>query len=257
MTWPARRYAPVFSSRYAVMGQYAAENLKYRGVSPSRICVTGLAQSRTNKSINLTKDDISQLFNLESDVHLITIPVGAHERSEVVYEYTKKVIDHLDANVLLKVRPTDVIARYQQVIGSHPRVHVIRDIDMDVVLKRTNVLITRPSTIVTEAIMADVPVVYLETEEVASRPPYRDYVVRVDSMDRAVTAVSRILKDSSWRNECLLRQRKGLDYWLRTDGSATDRIVNLIEELVELSWSPELDCQPLDDFLELHAGEVE
>lgn len=242
-TGNARSYMKhLHADKIAAMGEVIKNIYVESGVKPERIAVTGVAHFDRLFDRNKEQDE-KVLTEQGIDLSQRTIVFGTENLSisetvEALTGVIEAVLKTKDIQLVVKVHPAEGIEPYQAVAEQYhdPRIHVVKDIDLYALLSRCELVIVKFSTVALEAMMMDKPVVVINLPGQPTPVPYAEEgaalgVYRYEDIESAILKVL-------YNEETRTRLKAGRDKFVRAwagepDGKASQRIVNLMKEMIE------------------------
>ena len=230
------------ADKIAAMGKVIKNIYIDSELEPERIVVTGVAHF--DGLFNRDKEQDKQILvehGIDPSKRIIVFGTENLLLSETVQALTgviEAVLKMEDIQLVVKVHPSEGIEPYQAAVEQYhdPRIHVAKDIDLYSLLSQCELLIVKFSTIALEAMMIDKTVVVINLPGQPTPVPYAEEgaalgVYRYEDIEPAIQKVL-------YNEETRARLKAGRDKFVRAwagepDGKASQRIVNLMKEMIE------------------------
>jgi len=241
-------YEVLYADRLAVWGPAVKELVVRRGISPERVVCTGAPILDDLARRQFSPEILRQKLGVPLATRLITLasePGGSRhlyksETRHIVVE-TLKAVQRLPGNfhLVIKLRPgEDGVSQRNAVacLGLSDRVTVIESIDLHELLKASELVIVFASTVGLEAIALDRP---LLVENFTGRPDLVDYVDRGAALGvyreaDLLPAMRQALDDPATQQRLAAGRRRFVqDHLYRVDGLSSQRVVALIDQMVD------------------------
>lgn len=138
--------------------------------------------------------------------------------------------------LIVKVHPGERITEYRIQAADQQRCRVVQDIDLHVLLRASDVVLTYTSTTNLEALAVGTPLIVVDFASNPDTPNRVDLtaygVPEVHHPSELVQALTRLQHNPSWGEEILRGGRQALeDYAHGLDGRATERVVDALRQL--------------------------
>lgn len=233
----------VIPDKTAVFGQYYADFLTKKSVyTPDNVVVTGQPRHDIFAIADkvYSRENFCMKANLKPTMKIIlviteNVPLP---KGELFLKGVLKALKQLpDVQIVVKPHPGERGDWYNSVIANeNVAVRMLpKDAETFEALYSCDLLIAGYSATITEAIILGKPVVsFLPTENESFAPYFKDVTLRVHKAEELLSAINTALFDEKERSRLTKAgQRFVVEHEYRLDGEATERIVNLIEEIVK------------------------
>jgi CDP-glycerol glycerophosphotransferase (TagB/SpsB family) len=142
-----------------------------------------------------------------------------------------------EKNVTIKLHPTqDAIIDVQGIVNeSLPNAQIFKNANTYDLISQSDVIISPPSSVITEALILDKPVFLFKILSNDSGIPYEKYnsVLATESINEIDGKIKQILFDSEIRNELKKGRKKFLEYALEYQGNSSQQIFKLIKNMMK------------------------
>jgi len=236
-TVDSRMFIPI-TDHVAVWGERSADLFERQGFGETDLTITGaphldvLADHRVDRSAFVRSLGIDETDRV---VILASQPFREADRVTLVESVVRQIAPMDGVSLILRPHPREdrtLHRRMAEEAGSS--VVLPPDTALFDTLAASDLLIGCSSTVLLEASLLDTPVLaitYLENQPDAF---YTDHMETVDRESNLPEVVERLLFDEKYRTDRLSEQpRLGREFMHNEDGRANERIVDLIEELME------------------------
>jgi len=229
--------------KLAVMGDYARKILIKCGIDKTRLVVTGRPSydALVRAEEHFEKDNICRKLGLDSTKKIIvytTENLPLEESKAMVYSICRVVKEFSDSQFIIKVHPSELsLSLYERAtrdVGVDAL--ITRDVDIYEVLYVCDIMITGFSATALDAMMLDKPVITVNFTGLEDPLPYAEsgatlgvYVER-----DLVEAIKKGLYDENVKEKLRdAREKFVFEQSYKRDGKATERVVELIEQMVQ------------------------
>lgn len=225
---------------FAVLCDFAKQQIESRGVDPATVYVTGqpafdkhpIFLAETKKVIVCTK------LGLDSTRPVITFMSQPNAEREDVFKALVKAYKLLDNNciqMVIKLHPNED-GKIQKLILNNENVNsftLVKDIDVRELLPISDLVITVSSTTGLEAAVMGKPLIYINVTEKEDYIPFdkMGIGIRCTSLEEIALQLKRIVLDREQPNLPNIGNYK-------TDGRAAERVGKLVEKLAHKDYEP-------------------
>jgi UDP-N-acetylglucosamine 2-epimerase len=234
-------YCPI-PDKIAVYGPFYYDLLVKTSTFPrSSVVITG--QPRYDKLALLNKLFSRERFcgKLGLDpqrkiVLVATQPLSWPMRETFIRSVLTALKHFPETQIIIKPHPNEKEDFYKNVVKKENiRVTILPSkSDTFEALYACDLLVAAFSTVITEALVLGKPAVTLNLTAEEPAPFYREVTLRVDKKEDLIPAIAKALHDHSTR-EKLKKDGKNFafNHTYKQDGKATERVVNLIEQMIK------------------------
>lgn len=253
-------FVPVSASHIAVGGPADKDWLINYGVDTYEPVVTGIPRydillEKNNRISNNFKKKLCDQLNLDFNKKLIVFAAegglskvsfpnfhfSLKQHNDMIYQIIK-AIDHIqNAQLIIKLHPGYSKNKLYDMLNLRfkENVKVIENVDMISLLSCCDVLIHAVSTVGLEAIILNKPVISVDMrKDLVYRNPFRNCnaTIFVSKQELLVPAIKDALYDKQVQKELENNSKKFVyEHAYEQDGKATERVVNLIEKMIQES----------------------
>ncbi len=227
----------------AVTGTMSKKYLIQNNVSSERIKVTGQAKYDYMKQFgsNQKKTDYFQKnFNIpfkKKTILYTTIKLkDTYEKLMMTKAIFKAMQDNPDAQLVIKVHPYDDEGFYKDLVREFSMdVPVVKDWDILELIYNCDIMITKHSTTVLEAMALGINVIILNLSGKEDSAPFvrEGGAFGVYDADSLKETIEMIVKDNYDHREVAMRRERFIERYLyKTDGMASSRIVTCLDNIM-------------------------
>lgn len=204
-----------------------------RGLEPYQVDFTGAPNSDIKNNANKFYDrqQFCKRLHLDSEKKLVLILTGHTSKSHSLVSDSFNALKDEDAEIIIKPHPQDTISEFKAIVGSEATI-LSPDSDLFEVLYVSDLVIGYYSSAITEGVMFGTPAISVNFESKGDLAPYlseHTWRVHISELDRAI-------KKALYNEEAQKELESKVNWFLREnklDGHATERFVNVIEEMIK------------------------
>ena len=229
--------------KLAVMGEYARDILIKCGVDKTKLVVTGRPtyDALVRAEEHFEKDEICRKLGLDPTRRIIvytTENLPPSESEGMVYAICKAVKEFSDSQFIIKVHPSELtLSIYERVIKDiGVDALITRDANIYEVLYVCDVMITGFSATALDAMILDKPVITVNFTGLEDPVPYAESGVAIGVYEERglVRAIKRgLYEEDARKNLREAREKFVYEQSYKKDGKATERVVELIEQMIQ------------------------
>jgi UDP-N-acetylglucosamine 2-epimerase len=210
-----------------------------KGASPEQVVVTGNPQwDRMANGLDrlpgrdACRAEMAAALDLPSDKFWVTFTSQTNSRPFL--SYILAAVRALPGTVLIvKVHPVEGVQDYPIPAADQMRCRVVKTVDLHILLRASDVVLTYTSTTNLEALAVGTPlcvVDFVPNPDIPHRIDLTAYgIPKAQNSEQLQKLLSRLKKDSDWRSDLLDGGRRALeDYAYSLDGKATQRVMRAL-----------------------------
>ena len=152
-----------------------------------------------------------------------------------MFRQVLKSLAKYDKKVTIKIHPNqDSIINVQKITNEIlPNATIIKNANTYDLISKSDVVISPPSSVITEALILNKPVFLFKFLENDSGIPYEKYnaVVATDDENMIDFKINQILFDQGIRNKLETGRKKFLKYALEYHEDSSEQVINLIRKM--------------------------
>ena len=225
---------------FAVLCEYAKNEISKRGIEPASIHVTG--QPAFDKHlwylVHTDRSDVCKRFGIDSNKTLITFMSQPNVEREAVFKSLMEAIKRIDShkvNLIVKLHPNED-GQIQQVIMHDMGIAgilLVKNIDARELLAVSDLIITVSSTTGLEAAVMGKSLVYLNVTDKEDYIPFADMGIgiRCTDSDELYSVLKQIVIDKKYPHLTNIAKYK-------SDGKAAKRVGELIQKIANKDYKP-------------------
>jgi UDP-N-acetylglucosamine 2-epimerase len=221
------------SDKLAAGGDYSKDVYTNYGSKKEQIIVTGWPKFDTYVKL---KKSLAKRHN-GTDILFATQPMD-----------TKLILDSIDAigsfiedsthfRLIIKPHPTESIKIYNPIIKKYKNVilHKSSD-DFSSLIVSSDILVTLISTVAIEAAVLDKPIICIDTSNKESMFASSGIAIEVKNLEELIPAIKDVLYNEDTRQKLAEARAKFVyEHAYKQDGNASERVANLIVQMIEES----------------------
>ena len=225
---------------FAVLCDYAKEEILKRGIDPKSVYVTG--QPAFDKHpwylIHTEKEDVCKKLGIDSNKALITFMSQPNAEREDVFRTLMEAVKKIGSNrinMVVKLHPNED-GKIQQIIMNEMGVNdivLVKNIDARELLAISDFIITVSSTTGLEAAVMGKPLVYINVTDKEDYIPFADMGIGIKCTNS--TELYNVLKQTVINGNSLILSNT---YKYKTDGRAAERVGDLVKRLANKEYKP-------------------
>jgi len=245
--------SPIYANKFLVYGEDMKNGLVGSGIDPNKVIVTGAPKydkylQCSKEEINQIKEKIKKEINISEKTKILLVttqPTDFTVKSlnDELISLTLKFSElHPDVYVIIKLHPRDPFQGYtswQELIKKKKlRAQIVQKIDVIDLMFISDVLLSRSSTTILDALIFDVPPLVLLDSYTLTWVSELDYLrtkatTKINSKKKLIEVLEQAFYQNSFRIN-FERERK---YFLEksigtTDGQATKRAIEVIKSMI-------------------------
>jgi len=150
----------------------------------------------------------------------------------ILEEYFSK---NPQVQLLIKPHPLELVEKYKG-ISKYENIDIIEDIDTSLILNEICILLHSSSTMSTEAVMLDKPVITMAFETIDDDFYVENikYLPTAHNYEEFENLVNKYLKEGKMENEFKIKQLEFIENWFyKIDGNSTLRCANEIDKFIK------------------------
>lgn len=233
----------LLADKISVAGDFIRELIIKCGISENRVVVTGRPayDAFIQAEQNYDKVEICKRLGLDPTKRILvycTENLPQRETRDTVLTICNGIRRFSDLQVIIKVHPAELsVSIYEEVakmVGI--KALVTRDAKISEILFICDVMITGFSTTALDAMILDKPVITMNFTGLPDPIPFAESGAAVGVYERG--EIERAIEEGLYDETVKAKLRENRDQFVyeqafRKDGKATDRVVSLIEQMVQ------------------------
>jgi hypothetical protein len=229
-----------FSDYFAVPADGIADTYRKTDRNKQQICITGDPKLDHYKKM---RDNVSSENQPYRDILLLTNPdnhtsvLGSvDDAEEYIISLVTLLKEHKEINIIIKLHPSESLDYYHNVLKGvlPPNFSVIRDVPIETLLVKADLVVSAFSTVLLEAIALNKPIICVNFTKYPNPPPFDgNFGVKTytDKNDLKNTFDDVFLRHNYLKNDYsrIIKEFTG-----PIDGQSSQRLLSLIERIIEV-----------------------
>jgi len=238
--WEVFTLHKIYADKFAIYGELAKQLCLNHNIDSSKLVITGNPRYDELFKRNIIPDKKNILISLSgiaSTAWSTFFSTPMILKYEKMFKQVLKSLAKYEKNVTIKLHPTqDSIIDVKGIIKEIlPNAKISKNGNTYDLIAQSDVIITPPSSVITEALILNKPVFLFKFLEGDSGIPYEKYnaVLATENEDQIDEKIRQILFDEKIRDELTLGRQKFLKYALEYQGVASQEIIKLIKNMIK------------------------
>lgn len=236
--WEIFHLKKIYSDKFAIYGELSKKICLDHNIDPEKLVMTGNPRydELFGRETKGDKDNILiTLSGIASTAWTTFYSIPLVLKYEKMFRQVLISLAKLDKKVTIKVHPTqDSIINVQKITNEIlPNATILKNANTYDLISRSDVVITPPSSVITEALIMDKPVFLFKFLENDSGIPYEKYdaVVATEDEDKIDSKINQILFDQEIRKKLEIGRKKFLKYALEYHDDSSEKVIELIRKM--------------------------
>ena len=237
--WEIFPLKKIFSDKFAIYGKLSKKICLEHKIDSEKLVLTG--NPRYDELFRReTKGDknniLITLSGIASTAWTTFYSISLVLKYERMFRQVLKSLAKLDKNVTIKVHPTqDSVINVQKITNEIlPNTTILKNANTYDLISQSDVVISPPSSVITEALILNKPVFLFKFLENDSGIPYEKYnaVVATEDENMIDFKINQILFDQEIRNKLETGRKEFLKYALEYHENSSERVIELIRNMI-------------------------
>lgn len=238
--WEVFTLHKIYADKFAIYGNLAKQLCLNHNIEPEKLVITGNPRYDDlfkRKVISNEKNILISLSGIASTAWSTFFSISLILKYEKMFKEVLKSLAKYEKNIIIKLHPTqDSIIDVKGIVEELlPNAQIYKNANTYDLIAQSDVVITPPSSIITEALILDKPVFLFKFLANDSGIPYEKYnaVLASEDENEIDEKIRQILFDE--KNRQILRdgRKKFLDYVLEHKGNSSDQMIKLIKNMIK------------------------
>ena len=238
--WEVFTLYKIYADKFAIYGELAKELCLNHSIDSDKLVITGNPRYDKlfkNDIISNEKNVLITLSGIASTAWSTFFSITLILKYEKMFKQVLKSLSKYEKNVTIKLHPTqDSVIDVQKIVKELlPNAKISKNGNTYDLIANSDVVITPPSSVITEAMILDKPVFLFKFLEGDSGIPYEKYgaVLATEKENQIDAKIEQILFDQKTRVDLKAGRKKFLDYALENQGNSSEKIIHLIQSMIE------------------------
>ena len=238
--WEVFTLHKIYADKFAIYGNLAKQLCLIHNIDPEKLAITGnprYDELFKRKIISNEKNILISLSGIASTAWSTFFSISLILTYEKMFREVLKSLAKYEKNVIIKLHPTqDSVIDVQEIVNELlPNAQIYKNANTYDLIAKSDVVISPPSSIITEALILDKPVFLFKFLTNDSGIPYEKYnaVLATENENEIDDKIRQILSDQEIRNNLKIGRKKFLKYALEYQGNSSQKMIELIRNMIE------------------------
>lgn len=237
--WEIFAINKIYSDKFAIYGELTKKLCLEHKIDSEKLVITGnprydgLFEMETNGDKN---NILITLSGIASTAWTTFYSISLVLKYERMFRKVLESLAKLDKKVTIKIHPNqDSIINVQKITNEIlPNAIILKNANTYDLIAQSDVIISPPSSVITEALILNKPVFLLKFLENDSGIPYEKYNAVIATEDESMIdfKINQILFDQGIRNKLENGRKEFLKYALEHHGNSSEQVIELIRKMV-------------------------
>ena len=238
--WEIFHLKKIYSDKFAIYGELSKKICLEHKIDSKKLVMTGNPRydELFRRETNGDKDNILiTLSGIASTAWTTFYSIPLILKYEKMFRQVLTSLAKLDKKVTIKVHPTqDSIINVQKITNEIlPNAIILKNANTYDLISRSDVVISPPSSVITEALILDKPVFLFKFLENDSGIPYEkfDAVIATEDKNKIDSKINQSVFDHEIRKKLEIGRKGFLKYALENHGDSSEQIIELIRNMID------------------------
>jgi len=237
--WEIFALQKIYSDKFAIYGELTKKLCLEHKIDSEKLVMTGnprydgLFRRETKGDKN---NILITLSGIASTAWTTFYSISLVQKYERMFREILKSLAKLDKKVTIKIHPNqDSIINVHKITNEIlPNAIILKNANTYDLISQSDVVISPPSSVITEALILNKPVFLFKFVENDSGIPYEKYnaVVATEDENMIDFKINQILFDQEIRNKLETGRSEFLKYALEHHGNSSEQIIELIRNMI-------------------------
>jgi len=227
---------PTLADRMAVFGQYMKDCMVRGGAEPEKIVITGSPMHDRIVKNRFDKEKICNQLGINKDKKIVVFTTQPSGQEMMLRNILKPLKNHPNIQLVIKLHPSENGKMHKRAVKEmNSDAVVIKDVDLYGLLSASDVMLTEFSTTALEAMIIGKPVIIINLDNKPEVIPYvqSGAALGVYKPEDIISVIKDALYNEEIRKKLEEKRKKFVyEQAYMVDGKATERVVKLIEEMI-------------------------
>jgi hypothetical protein len=237
--WEIFALQKIYSDKFAIYGELTKKLCLEHKIDSEKLVMTGNPRydGLFRREVKGDKNNILiTLSGIASTAWTTFYSISLVQKYEIMFREILKSLAKLDKKVTIKIHPNqDSIINVQKITNEIlPNATILKNANTYDLISQSDVVISPPSSVITEALILNKPVFLFKFVENDSGIPYEKYnaVVATEDENMIDFKINQILFDKKIRNELEIGRKEFLKYALEHHGNSSEQVIELIRNMI-------------------------
>ena len=238
--WEVFTLHKIYADKFAIYGNLTKQLCLNHNIDPEKLVITGnprYDELFKRKIISNEKNILISLSGIASTAWSTFFSISLILKYEKMFREVLKSLAKYEKNITIKLHPTqDSIINVQEIVNELlPNAQIYKNANTYDLIAKSDVVISPPSSIITEALILDKPVFLFKFLANDSGIPYEKYnaVLASEDENEIDEKIRQILSDQEVRNNLKEGRKRFLNHVLEYQGNSSHQIIKLIRNLIK------------------------
>mgnify|MGYP006079336947 FL=1 len=236
--WKIFALQKIYSDKFAIYGELSKKICLEHKIDSKKLVMTGnprYDELFRRESKGDKNNILITLSGVASTAWTTFYSISLVLKYEKMFRQVLKSLAKLDKKVTIKVHPTqDSIINVQKITNELlPNATILKNANTYDLISQSDVVISPPSSVITEALILNKPVFLFKFLENDSGIPYEKYnaVVATENENSIDFKINQILFDQGIRNKLEIGRKEFLKYALEYRENSSEQVIKLIRNM--------------------------
>lgn len=238
--WEVFTLNKIFAKKFAIYGKLAEKLCLEHHIDPKKLVITGNPRydELFKKNDVSNKDNILiSLSGIASTAWSTFFSIPLIIKYERMFREILKSLSTYEKNVTIKLHPTqDAVIDVQGIVKEYlPNANIVKNANTYELIAKSDIVITPPSSIITESLILNKPVLLFKFLENDSGIPYEKFnaVLATEKEEEFTEKIKEILTKQKIRNDLKIGRKNFLEYAFDYQGNSSEKIIQIIDEMIK------------------------
>ncbi len=235
--WKIFTLNKIYADIFAIYGNLSKQICLNHNVDPKKLVSIGnprYDELFKRKSISNEKNILIVLSGIASTAWSTFFSTSLILNYEKMFREVLTCIGKYEKNITIKLHPTqDSIIDVQNIVNEIlPHAKITKNSNTYNLISKADVIISPPSSVITEALILDKPVLLFKILSNDSGIPYEKYnsVLATEFINEIDEKIKQLLFDKEIREKLKIGRKKFLDYAFEYKGNSSEQMIKLIRD---------------------------
>jgi len=230
----------IFAKKFAIYGELAEKICLEHHIDPKKLIITGNPRyDELFKKNNISNKNniLISLSGIASTAWSTFFSIPLIIKYENMFREVLKSLSRYEKNVIIKLHPTqDAVIDVSGIVKELlPNANVVKNANTYELIAQSDIVITPPSSIITESLILNKPVFLFKFLENDSGIPYEKFnaVLATEKEEEISDKIEGILSNQKTRESLKVGRKDFLEYAFKYQGNSSEKIIQIIKEMIK------------------------
>lgn len=237
--WEVFTLNKIFAKKFAIYGNLAEKLCLEHHIDPKKLVITGNPRYDDlfqKKSISNKDNILISLSGIASTAWSTFFSIPLIIKYERMFREVLRSLSAYEKNITIKLHPTqDAVIDVPGIVKELlPNANIVKNTNTYELIANADVVITPPSSIITESLILNKPVFLFKILENDSGIPYEKFnaVLATEKEEEISEKIKEILVEQKIKNDLKIGRKKFLEYAFGYQGKSSERIIQVINQMI-------------------------